>query len=238
MNLQSMKRQAVPLHAEVAAVMRHQIVSGELSPGTKLPALRELTEQLGVARMTVVQAMNSLEDEGLIERHAGRGTFVREVQITNRQSLHMKAEISQLHAMVEQLEVSVLDSDASMEILSIDGRDYRSMKRIHIKDGTPFCRVDLRLDDIIFQREPDRFAKEIVVSVLKDIGIAVASARQKVTISYADFELAQALNINVNSAVFRVFREFFAKDGTLIYSANLIYPGDMLELDIEFAIEA
>ncbi|MEM9263152.1 MAG: GntR family transcriptional regulator, partial [Pseudomonadota bacterium] len=68
MNLQAMKRAAVPLHAEVAAVLRHQIMSGELPSGTKLPALRELTEQLGVARMTVVQAMNTLEDEGLIEK--------------------------------------------------------------------------------------------------------------------------------------------------------------------------
>ena len=77
MNLQAMKRAAVPLHAEVAEVLRHQIMSGELPAGAKLPALRELTETLGVARMTVVQAMNTLQDEGLIEKHSGKGTFVR-----------------------------------------------------------------------------------------------------------------------------------------------------------------
>ena len=48
MNLHSMKRQAVPLHAEVAGVVRHQIMSGELAPGSRLPALRELAEELGV----------------------------------------------------------------------------------------------------------------------------------------------------------------------------------------------
>ena len=103
MKLQSMRRKAVPLHAEVAAVLRHQIMSGELQPGARLPALRELTEQLGVARMTVVQAMNTLEDQGLIERHSGRGTFVREVEIPDRHALHMKAEISQIHSMVSQI---------------------------------------------------------------------------------------------------------------------------------------
>jgi len=223
------------LHAEVAAMLRHQIMSGDLVPGARLPALRELTEQLGVARMTVVQAMNTLSDEGLIEKHSGRGTFVRDVQIPNRQTLNMKAELSQLQAMVSQLEVSVIDDETQVEVEE-DG-EYRCMRRMHAREGKPFCRVDIRLDNSVFEQAPDRFSKEIVVTVLKDIGVAVASARQKVTISYADFELAQALEINVNAAVFRVFREFFDAQGGLIYSAILTYPGDMLELEIEFAVD-
>lgn len=236
MNLQSMKRQAVPLHAEVAAVLRHQIMSGELASGARLPALRELTEQLGVARMTVVQAMNTLEDEGLIEKHSGRGTFVKEVVIPSRHTLQMKAEMSQLHSMVAQLEVSDFDGETSIETAN-DDRDFRLMRRMHSRDGKPFCRVDIRLDNAIFEQAPKRFSKEIVVSVLKDLGVAVATARQKITISYADFELAQALDVNVNSPVFRVFREFFDADGQLIYSAKLIYPGDQLEMEIEFAVD-
>ena len=218
-------------------MLHHRIMSGELPPGARLPAIRELTEQLGVARMTVIQAMNTLEDQGLIERHSGRGTFVREVEIPDRHTLHMKAGISQIHSMVSQPEVSVLDGDISVETAHSDGRVYRRMKRTHAKDGKPFCCVDLRLDNEVFLQAPDRFFKEIVVSVLRDIGVAVASARQNVTISYADFELAQSLGISVNSAVFRVFREFFDSNGGLIYSATLIYPGDLLELEIEFSVD-
>lgn len=235
MNLQSMKRQAVPLHAEVAAVVRHQIMSGELSSGARLPALRELSEQLGVARMTVVQAMNTLEEEGLIEKHSGRGTFVKDVAIPRRHTLQMKAEMSQLHSLVAQLEVSAFEGEISLETAK-DGRAFQLMRRMHARDGSPFCRVDIRLDNAVFELAPKRFSKEIVVSVLDDIGIAIASARQMITISYADFELAKALEINVNSPVFRVFREFFDADGQLIYSAKLIYPGDLLEMEIEFSV--
>lgn len=237
MNLQAMKRRAVPLHAEVADVLRHQILSGELSAGARLPALSKLTAQLGVARMTVVQAMNTLEQEGLIERFSGRGTFVRAVALPDRETLHMKAELSQIHSMVSQLEVSVIDSsELSVSKDSANSTDYRRMKRIHAKQGNPFCFVDIKLDNEIFNQASNRFKNEIVVSVLKDLGVAVASARQKVTISYADFDLAQALNITVNSAVFRVFREFFDANDRLIYSATLFYPGDSLELEIDFTV--
>lgn len=237
MNLQAMRRGAVPLHAEVAEVLRHQILSGELAAGAKLPALRELVETLGVARMTVVQAMNTLEDEGLIEKHSGRGTFVKDVKVPTRHVLQLEADISQIYTMVDQLEVSVRQTDAIIE-KDENGRYFRSMKRIHARSGKPFCQVDIKLDDQIFDQAPERFAEEIVVSVLKDLGITVQKARQKVTISYADFNMAQALAIKVNSAVFRVVREFLDETGSLIYSAVLSYPGDQLELEMAFSTDA
>ncbi|WP_025772094.1 GntR family transcriptional regulator [Thioalkalivibrio sp. HK1] len=236
MNLQAMKRTAVPLHAEVAAVLRHQIVSGHLPAGTRLPPLRELTKELGVSRMTIVHAMNALADEGLIKKRSGCGTFVKEVEVPRRHTLDMKAEMSQIYAMVNQMEVSVRRGADAIE-KSEDGRYFRTMSRIHTRSGKPFCVVDIKLDDRVFERAPDRFANEIVVSVLRDIGVGVERARQRVTISYADFALAQALEIKVNSAVFRVFREFLDASGSLIYSATLVYPGDLLEFKVEFSTE-
>lgn len=228
-----MKRQAVPLHAEVAELLRRQILSGELHPGARLPALRELTKELGIARMTVVQAMNTLEDEGLIEKHSGRGTFVREVKIPDRVSLHMKAELSEIYTMVEQLEVSVRKGEVTIEKAD-DGRYFRCMRRIHTRHRKSFCRVDIRLDDEVYERAPERFSQEIVVAVLRDLGVDIAKAHQKITITYADVELAVALDIKVNSAVFKVHREFFDEKSKLIYSAKLFYPADQLDLDIEF----
>ena len=47
-------------------------------PGTPAPSERELVQQFGVARMTVRQALDALVAQGLLERVAGRGTFVPE----------------------------------------------------------------------------------------------------------------------------------------------------------------
>ena len=107
----------------------------------------------------------------------------------------------------------------------------------HLADGKPFCHVDLRVDNALYEQAPERYSSEIVIRVLKDMGTPLGSARQRVTISYADFEIAQALEIKVNSPVFRVFREFFDRGGRLIYSANLIYPGDVLEFEMEFTVD-
>ncbi len=236
MNLTQMRRVSIPLHAEVAELLRRQILSGKIQAGEKLPALSELTEKFGVARMTIRQAMDALEDEGLIERHAGKGTFAKHIELPKRQRLNMKAELSQLQTMVAQLEVLVVGDDDAPQIIDVDGRAFRQMRRIHLQSGEPFCHVDIKLENQLYLKAPSRFETEIVVTVLKDLGARVETARQNVTLAYADVEMAEILQMPVNAPVFRVLREFFSTDGHLIYSAILIYPGDKLELEVEFAI--
>ena len=236
MNLTQMKRMSVPLHVEVAELLRRQILSGAIKAGDKLPALNELSEKFGVARMTIRQAMDTLEDEGLIERYAGKGTFAKKIDLPTRQKLNMKAELSQLQAMVSQLEVMVVGDDDTPQIVDVGGRAFRQMRRIHSQSGQPFCHVDIKLENQLYQKAPKRFETEIVVTVLKDLGVAVETARQNVTIAYADVEMAEKLKMPVNAPVFHMLREFYSDEGTLIYSATLIYPGDKLELEVEFAI--
>ena len=237
MNLLAMKRQSVPLHAEIAALLRNQIHTGELAPGEQLPPLSVLTKDMGVARMTIRQAMDTLESEGLIERHAGRGTFVKKFDPPARQTMKMRTDLSQLHSMVADLEVTVSVDETQTQETEEDGVAYRCMKRIHSLGGKPFCYLDLRVATSIYELAPQRFSSEIVISLLKEMGIPVHAARQRMTISYADFESAQVLDIKVNSPVFKVFREFFGSDGKLVYSANLTYPGDALEFNIEFEVD-
>lgn len=53
-----------------------EMLAGRLKPGQIIPSQRYFVEALGVAPMTVRQAMASLENEGLIRRVQGKGTFV------------------------------------------------------------------------------------------------------------------------------------------------------------------
>ena len=67
---------AVPLYVQIAESMLNRIESGDLSPGDRLPTERELSKRLLVTRMTVRQALDMLEGQGLLIRRRGQGTFV------------------------------------------------------------------------------------------------------------------------------------------------------------------
>lgn len=68
----------VPAYEAVAQEIRHQILSGELAPGARLPSEAELIEGHGVSRSTVREAMRTLASESLVRTTRGTtgGTFV------------------------------------------------------------------------------------------------------------------------------------------------------------------
>jgi DNA-binding transcriptional regulator YhcF (GntR family) len=66
----------VPLGVQLRGLIEYGIACGELLPGARLPSVRELADELGVAPVTVGQVYRELKDGGLIEARAGLGTFV------------------------------------------------------------------------------------------------------------------------------------------------------------------
>ncbi len=66
----------VPYYRQLFAQIQELIESGKVSPGTRLPATRELAGHLGLNRTTISAAYALLESEGWITGHVGRGSFV------------------------------------------------------------------------------------------------------------------------------------------------------------------
>ena len=69
--------QHLPPYAELAARLRERIEKESLPPGSWIGTEVAIAAKSGLSRMTVRRAVQSLVDEGLVERRAGRGVFVR-----------------------------------------------------------------------------------------------------------------------------------------------------------------
>lgn len=67
-----------PKYQLLAQQLRRQIKSGELAPGNQLPTFAMMRSDYGVASTTIERVYRLLEQEGLIDRQQGRGTFVTE----------------------------------------------------------------------------------------------------------------------------------------------------------------
>ncbi len=65
-----------PIYRQLIRHIKAQIESGNLPAGTRLPASRDLAQQLNISRISVVNAYAELRAEGFLSAHAGRGTFI------------------------------------------------------------------------------------------------------------------------------------------------------------------
>jgi GntR family transcriptional repressor for pyruvate dehydrogenase complex len=77
------KPEAKPGAAQIAAdLIRWRILSGQHRPGTSLPGERELSQELGISRLTLRSAIAHLENEGLVKAVHGSGTRVLDYRET------------------------------------------------------------------------------------------------------------------------------------------------------------
>ena len=56
--------------------IQEQISDGQLGPGEKVPSENQLSEQFHISRQTVRKAIGTLEEDGLVQRIRGSGTYV------------------------------------------------------------------------------------------------------------------------------------------------------------------
>lgn len=64
------------ISSQIADQIRESILSGDFTPGEKLPPERELAEMFGVSRPSVREALNILSSAGLVMSYQGGGTVV------------------------------------------------------------------------------------------------------------------------------------------------------------------
>ncbi|WP_349899020.1 GntR family transcriptional regulator [Parafrigoribacterium soli] len=69
-------RSAVPPFEQLRVQLLEQVQSGELAFGAKLPTVRRLAEDLGLAPGTVARTYRELEQDGIIQTRGRNGTFV------------------------------------------------------------------------------------------------------------------------------------------------------------------
>lgn len=84
---------AVPPYEQLRSAVAGQVAAGTLAAGTRLPTVRALAADLGLAANTVAKAYRALEADGVIETRGRAGTFVASTALAR-----LPAEVESLAA--------------------------------------------------------------------------------------------------------------------------------------------
>ncbi|QLE58651.1 PLP-dependent aminotransferase family protein [Nostoc sp. TCL26-01] len=79
MNIVLERQSSKPIYLQIRDRIRHLIKSGALKAGDRLPSIRALAESLQVNKLTIIEAYNVLEADGIISARQGSGYFVSSV---------------------------------------------------------------------------------------------------------------------------------------------------------------
>ncbi len=114
---------AQPLYRQIYDFMKTDIMKGTYSDGDQLPPQAQLAKEYGVSLMTLRQALDALERDGLIRRAHGRGTFaVRPAPLRARRVLLADDDEetrAALHRIIEREGYTVVEAHDGAEAVAL-----------------------------------------------------------------------------------------------------------------------
>lgn len=114
--------------------LRQAIARGTFRPGTQLPTEAELCQMLGVSRTVVREALRVLEENGLVTRRHGVGTFVRDHPILKNLNFNF--------GITEMIESAGLISGTSHLAIRSESADQEKAEQLRVALGTPLVTVE------------------------------------------------------------------------------------------------
>ena len=114
--------------------LRQAITRGTFRPGTQLPTEAELCQMLGVSRTVVREALRVLEEDGLVARRHGVGTFVRDRPILKNLNFNF--------GITEMIESAGLTSGTSHLAIRSETADQEIAEQLRVALGTPLVTVE------------------------------------------------------------------------------------------------
>jgi len=228
-------------YEEVKTSLRERIAAGGWQPGVRLPSERELVQQFGCARMTVQRALRELEDEGLIERRQGSGSYVAQLHpISNLlQVRDIHEEIAERgHAHATQV-CSVAREKAGAEVATAmrlrRGAAVVHIRLVHLENGVPIQLEDRHVNPALAPGLMERDFSQVTPSHVLFEHAPLTEAEQVVEAVLADAEQARLLEVAPGSALLMVSRRTVSQ-GAVASVARLYHPGARYRLIGRFAV--
>ncbi len=240
------KSSPIPIYHQLYEILKSGIEEGVFEAGSYLPSENTLARSYGVSRLTVRQALSELLQEGLIEKHRGRGTIVKEPKnvenLTELRGFTDEARISGQSSSSIVLENKLTDAPSVvMEKLDLPaGSKMILLKRLRLLDGIPYAvesayvnpAVDTRLLGIL---DKDMSKSSLYDFFRNELNLVLKYADETLEVDTADAQTASLLNISSGECV--VLRKRFtytASDECVEYVFS-VYRGDKYKFNIRIS---
>lgn len=235
-------RSRQPLYVQAAGQLRLKIERGVWRPGAQLPVIEELQTEFDLSRATIREALEMLEQEGLIERFRGRGTFVR-AALPVRQSHNLPTSWDGLIASLRNITPKMMAPPAIKDGATLQNLlagtaegNFVWFQRVHTREDAPYCLIDIHLREDVYKTDIERFMSVPIILVLAERHAQLINTTfQRIMFSNADEVSARALGIALGAPVVEILRTLVDRDDKVIGHTYARYPGEYVRIDFAFA---
>jgi len=233
-------KDGVHLYAKIARKIRLQIDSGKYNVGDRLPPERKLCEEFEVSRITIRQALNRLQEQKVIDRQQGKGTFVLPSEynqlLDTLYSFKDEIEKSGQEANTRMLDIDRIKVDAYLNHkmgLPLNSYVYR-LSRLRLANNIPLV---LEYSFIPFSLAPEldrfNFSKVSLYETLNsEYSIEIDKAYETLNATKLTADEADILKKEQDDTAMYIERFAYTNDQIIEFTRSLVI-GDKYKYTVE-----
>lgn len=231
-----MLKEGIPRHTQISEWLRDQIEQKKFDTDEKLPSENQLCEKFDVSRVTVRKALQTLENEGLIYRSQGLGSFVCDdrprqsfIQLTDFEEDMQRAGLEPSSQVIKLTTEKASDQIAG--ILNIDSEStVVRLDRLRLGDGEPIA-FDITWLPMFYGQliEGYDLKDETIYDILeKDFDIPVEKGYFRIEAENAGNYIAEHLQVTPGEALLLIDRISLTVGDKPIYYQKRYYRSDRI----------
>lgn len=225
------KRSPVPAYFQLKNILLDKIKSGEYPAGSLIPSERELSESLGISRMTARQAINLLASERYLVREKGKGTFVNELKFEQRNIMSFSETVKRL-GMVPSTRILELSRetdyfDVKEQLELHPDQGIFRIKRLRLADTTPIAVEEVFIPENLCPGIDRLDLTESLYALLKNnYSIDISYIDNKIEAVKAEKEHRELLMLTASIPALKISGISYTKEGKKLFYESDIYRAD------------
>lgn len=229
-----------PVYIQIHNQLQANIEQGKWQVGEKIPAERVLTGEFGVSRMTLREAIQTLVDEGVLERRVGSGTFVANQKVQEKMSgvtsftELMKVQGKEPSSKTISYHLTVPSKTEAKRLKLKAGERVLRMERVRYGSGVPICyEVATVPADLVANFSKQEVTSSFYRTLEEKADLHPGHATQAVSATNATEKIANYLAIRRGDALLRMTQISYLQDGRPFEYVHTQYVGSRFEFVLE-----
>jgi len=190
-----------PLYARVKKVILEMIDAGELGKGNQLPTEKVLSEKFNVSRATIRSALQSLEDDNIIRKQQGVGTFLtpRNKEVKMRIDkvkgfYHLIGDTGHAPSIREEgIQKVSIDKNVSKKLNLLGSAEVLFIKRTLMGDGNPAIHI----------REYIPFSRLTLVPTVEELPNSIFEISEAFCRQRIEYSISEIFPITVDASIIK-----------------------------------
>ena len=230
------KNSPIPVYYQLKNDLTKKIANGVWKAGECISSERELCEIYEVSRMTIRQAIGELVQEGILTRKKGRGTFVCEQKVKQKDMMSFTEIIKHIGKTLETkvVKFEIIDTPDDLQDIFMLDKLYE-IKRKRIVDNECIAVETVFIPVDYCGHINEEMLTGSLYKILEGFGYVINNSNSAINAVCADDEIKELLECEANSPVLKITSKTFTNTDKLLFLEEALYKSYKFSLIVNIS---